>query len=345
MDERNSPLTKSELAFTYPPYPSDNLGHLELDKLVRLSYHRLCKEPKHDLGVLDLPVETLNMIMGHLDLRSLMSLQRVNRRAFHMVNAMPELGAIMEYSPNALRAIFAIKTGRFITCRMLFAKLCSYQCETCSEFAGYLYVLTCKRVCYHCFTSLPKYLPVLRSDARERIGLPADIIKQIPQMKSVPGRYTALHRRRPRRTLMDATAVREAGIALHGNARAVECYSKKVAAEKLEAYRVSRRKLEPDLVDHNIDREYSFNLPRDEYYFNPRRFMAIVSVPFIDIQDRRAHWGFHCLACLTDVKGIKSSDRQYIASLFRDHLQEDGEIIREKHFTKPVAKIQGPNPP
>jgi hypothetical protein len=54
------------------------------------------------------------------------------------------------------------------------------------DFGGYLYLITCRRVCFLCFTEKPDYLPLLRADAIRKFGLHNEHTVRLPAMKTVP---------------------------------------------------------------------------------------------------------------------------------------------------------------
>ncbi|KAI0484955.1 hypothetical protein GGR56DRAFT_616277 [Xylariaceae sp. FL0804] len=114
-----------------------------------------CLPPTKDIGALDdLPPELVAMILSELDLRTLTDFRCVNRRAAELVNSLVEYKAITTHAQNALRDILSIEAGRGITCRTLYDKLCTPNCEQCGDFGSYLYLLTCKRLCFFCFYSI-----------------------------------------------------------------------------------------------------------------------------------------------------------------------------------------------
>ena len=336
MDEDDGPLTPAEEELTYYPLPvlrDSTLGDQALNKCCPLTQHFRRSNLRYGLGTLDvLPIEIIGMVLGQLDLQSIMSLQRVNHQAFDMVTTMPQLKAIIRHSPDVIRAILSSETAPFITCQLLSNKLTSAACETCSDFAGYLYLLTCTRVCYRCFTHQSRYLPILRSDARRQFGLSANSIKLLPQMKSVPGRYTIRNIIcQNRLILIDSDAARQAGLDIYGSASAMERHIAKLTAQKRSAYhkRLAGTAGEKRLPYPRAPRE---NAPPDDHEYNSRRFMAIVPVPFIVTRSEQAEWGFHCLGCRNEFGEFRNSRRQFIAAGFRQHLRQFGEVVNEKHM-------------
>lgn len=129
--------------------------------------------PSADLGSLDsLPIELLQIILPLLDLRTLIEFRRVNQRSLQLVAALPQYKVINSHALNgALRGALRIGMGQWITCNDLFTALCTAECKECGDYAGYLFLLTCTRVCFLCFTRHQNYLPLRYSHAREKFGL------------------------------------------------------------------------------------------------------------------------------------------------------------------------------
>ena len=333
MEDPADELTPSEENLTYYPIvrPS-TLGDLKLSQYCPLAQHRAEGVQIHTLGRLErLPHEVLDMIWAQLDFQSLMTMERVNRRAFDTINAVPQIKAIMRCCADAIRASLIVQAAPSISCLLLFQKLSSSLCECCGDFGGYLYVLTCTRLCYLCFTHHRKYLPILKSHARNRFGLSAKDILLLPHMKSVPGQYTILDKNHSGGTfLIDAEAARQMSLAKHGIASS-EYYN----AGKHIAGRPAACDL--GMVSANEEdklpglRALRENVPGDHFDYNPKRFMAIIRVPFIDTRNRQALWGFHCLCCRNEVEDGRHFQRQFLASGFRHHLLRCGKIVNEKH--------------
>ena len=146
-----------------------------------------------DLGTLNtFPLELLHEIIHKLDIRTLTDLRHVNRRAIWLVESDPQYKTIRKHAFNALRDILCIETGRWITCEMLLNKLCTAECEQCGDFGGYLYILTCERVCYLCLVRDKRYLPLRYLHAKKMFGFNFSIIHTLPTMRSIPGKYSVL---------------------------------------------------------------------------------------------------------------------------------------------------------
>jgi ribosomal protein S14 len=107
-----------------------------------------------------------------------------------LVESFPQYKAIRKHAYNALRGTMYIETGRWITCGMVYEKLCTAECEECGDFGGYLYILTCKRVCFLCLSVDKQYLPLRYSHAIRKFGLNRPILRTLPRMRSIPGTYS-----------------------------------------------------------------------------------------------------------------------------------------------------------
>lgn len=150
-----------------------------------------CQLPTTNAGVLDrLPLEIVHEILFELDLRTLVVLRRVNRRGRELVGSLPQWNAISKHARNALRGILALETGGWITCRHLYEKLCTSACEYCGDFGGYLYLITCRRVCFLCLSEDERYFPPSLTRACSKFGLKPATIKTLPRIKVLPGTYS-----------------------------------------------------------------------------------------------------------------------------------------------------------
>ena len=283
------------------------------------------RPPEFDLGTLDvLPLELIQDVLSQLDLYSLTTFRRINRRAVEVVESIPQYKAITTHALDALRGSLSIGTGHLISCETLYEKLCTAECEECGDFAGYLYIYTCKRVCYLCFTDNENYGPLLRRHAMQEFGFGTQVLKTLPSMMSAPGRYSPNDLKRPKSLiLIDFESTFRAGIAHHGSAYA------------LWRYRVSfTGRARPKLED-------------------PVRFMAVVRLPWLNKSVQKVESGFYCVGCRdSNVRGQRQEwtrnhltvtsnshirgqpphwRRKYTVASFNEHLNRCGRIENGKH--------------
>jgi hypothetical protein len=288
--------------------------------------------PRSTLGALDkLPLELLNIVLVQLGIGSLTDFRRVNRQARRVIDSIPQYREIIQHAPATIRGILSIETGDWISCQNLYAKLCTAECDGCGDFGGYLYLITCRRVCFLCFTEKTAYLPLLRTDAMRKFGLRREHVANLPRMKSIPGRYSPREIKcSTRLTLIDHDAARQAGIRLHGSVSAMEHHTAELASEKLEKYqrrasgheaRQSQRTRRPKLEDDF-----------DGFSSNPKRFMGIVRAPLIDTRLGTVEWGVHCIACKSHHYDKPLHwRRMFTTDSFKDHVSECGEVINGHH--------------
>ena len=217
--------------------PPSHLDHTLSDQ--NLSHHcpldngRHTLKPIYGLGALEgMPVELLFTTLVKLDVMTLTDFRRVNQRAMEVVDSMVEYNTVSTHAPDILRCILSIKTGRWITCQLLYDTFCLRPCEYCGDFGGYLYLLTCKRVCFLCFTDEKKsaLYPMDRLIAQGRFRLAKapdtrswDESPNAPNMECLPGHYSPAkklfqwsHR------LFDRESARQAGIQKYGSAKAMK---------------------------------------------------------------------------------------------------------------------------
>ncbi|KAL7943429.1 hypothetical protein V8C42DRAFT_106875 [Trichoderma barbatum] len=176
--------------FHHLTYPSLRLNDHNLDDNLpsfqpQPEKDGFCPQSTTNIGALDaLPPELIQKILSQLDLRTLADFRLVNRRARELVNFVPEYNAITTHAHNALRGILSIKTGRWITCNTLYERLCTPKCEQCGDFGGYLYLITCKRVCFLCLSHDRLFLPLVPRHVNRKFGLDHQIFRRFASNES-----------------------------------------------------------------------------------------------------------------------------------------------------------------
>ncbi|PLB48396.1 hypothetical protein P170DRAFT_211578 [Aspergillus steynii IBT 23096] len=290
--------------------------------------------PAQGLGALEiLPLEMIQMALILLDMQSLTDFRRVNKSARLITNSIPQYRHIRVHAPALIRASLNIETARFFSCQELYEKLCTAECDSCGDFGGYIYLVTCRRVCFLCFTEKTEYLPLLRTDAIRKFGLYPQHLPGLPCMKSFPGCYSPLELRcRQRQTLFDYSAARQAGIVAHGTIHSMEKYASETLAKRLATYnsKLSTRRTggarpRPPRLEDSFDGQCS----------NPKRFMGIIRAPFFNQQTGSLEWGLHCIACESHhYHRPLHWRREFTVKGFQDHISECGEIKEGKHISQ-----------
>lgn len=152
---------------------------------------RIRHSPTAHLGALQvLPFELLCQILPDLDLHALNHFRCLNRRTMEVVESLTVYKDVTRYAQQAVRGAFSIGTGHYISYRLLHEKLCTWKCEMCIDFAGYLFLLNCKRVCFACASGKKVCLPLEPSHAARRFGLDPHLLEDVPRMTPIPGIYS-----------------------------------------------------------------------------------------------------------------------------------------------------------
>ena len=318
-------LTVSELPVKDYTFDDNEIDeHLPLDN----GWHIL--NPHFGLGNLDrLPPELLRNVLMQIDLQSLTDFRQVNQRAMDFVDSIPQYAAIIDLAPNSIRGLLSVGTAKITTCQDLYSKLIVFNCDECTNFGGYLYLITCRRVCFECFVGSMYYYPLSRNEAQLMLGVMPSQFKSLPQMRSRPGCYSSNLRNCNSETILyDYRSILTAGILLYGSENAMWINLSRTAAER-------RRKFDRKLLEWE-KKGSKDSRPRKPqtfsstliYRMEPRRFMAIVRFPALEISTRGLEWGFLCKECL-DVpdggyKGLSFPfpwTRKFNAETFRRHLE------------------------
>ncbi|TRX94855.1 hypothetical protein FHL15_004316 [Xylaria flabelliformis] len=257
--------------------------------------------PQDSLGQLDmLPLELLSCIFLALDLPSLTVFRRVNRCAMGLIDSLHQYQMVLKHCPNVLRAIISID-ARYFDFRTLYKTLSSTKCEACDRFGGYLYLITCERVCYFCFTLNPDYFPMPATRAAKYLGLPRKEIKHLPHILSLPGKYTTFCKlSRNRITLFDRQAVLESAL-----------------------------KTSTLAIDDSIRQQ-------DITTREPRRHMSIISAPCFSSSGLSADWGFYCTGCKESKELEKNLRNKYTANGIVGHIRRYGAVKVVDQKTKHV---------
>ena len=260
-----------------------------------------CIPGRYSAGRLDqLPAELLVQVLLYTDLPSLTRFRRVNRRAMELVDSIPQYAAIVKHCPDVIRAILSIQADAF-SCDRLYRTLSSTRCATCERFGNHLYLIDCRRVCYFCFTTRIEYEP-LTIDRASRILARKGAQKKraagerqrlraanLPSVRSLPGQYCAAW-------------------ALGGGV---------MVRRRLELF--DRRALLPDLAPSRP----TVNKTMTE----ARRYMAIITAPYLFNFGLEAEWGSSCLGCRDERdEQTKHFRTKYTKEALLEHIARYGPI-------------------
>lgn len=285
-----------------PPGMWDNtLGDAKLEKQCPLDNgrHATHRQPgaeyEYSAGQLHLlPLELITDILLALDIPSLTTFRRVNRCAMNLVDSLRQCRMILEHCPNVLRAILSVRASSF-NCRFLYATLTGSKRGSCHRFGGYVYLITCQRVCHYCFCHHPDYMPVPARMVRKVTNLSESSLDRIPHAISVPGRYTPSN----------------------GH------WSSRIPFLDM-----------PALLQATQDANSRLVLPPDFSNKTYLRYMFISPAPYFSQSGQTAEWGLYCQTCMHNRLGAPGSvadhRSQYTTEEFWAHYKrgEHGVIKR-----------------
>lgn len=317
-------------------YPRLNLKDFTLDEnnLERdcpLDNGRHQKLPEYDLGTLDsLPLEILQEAISYLDFDTLAALRRVNARAMEVVESVPAYRATLQLCPNIVRGLYSIHYGAYVSLNTLWSTLGRARCEDCGDFGGYIYLLTCRRVCFLCFRTACRFYPLQIAEASKQYGIKKDSLCDIPTMRSVPGVYTGAEKaRRIPMVLLDRDMVRQRAIDLHGSEDRMLDFLKQKSTSLEAQYQDRCRAREAGQTDKRL-RKPTPAQPTNGRPGDPRRYMAIVQAPYINHQTCKVDFGRFCSACARSYADHEWR-RRYVSQSFAEHLHQSGQVIDGSH--------------
>jgi hypothetical protein len=160
--------------------------------------------------------------------------------------------------------VLAIGAGRWTTCEDICEALYQEECEVegCGLFAGYLYLPTCKKVCFECFIEHPQYRLLSHLQVQRRFGLHKTTIDSLPHIRCIPGKYSIRPVWHEECFKIDYKTALDAGIAQHGSLTALdEAYAHLLDVEEEDGINID--------VIHGL---------RDGGVFDLAHFRAIVQV-------------------------------------------------------------------
>ncbi|CAK3945229.1 Cyclin-like F-box [Lecanosticta acicola] len=323
----------ADLTYARPNLKDNTLNEQELDRLCPLDFGKHDLEPRKDLGGLErLPYELIAEILALLDLRSLFDFRRVNQRAMQAIDALPQLKQILKYNVTLVRAMLSVEVGSRYSCTELLDTLKARDCRHCGDFAGYIDVLQCKRVCFLCFSQEQKdYLPLTAAQACQKFGIDRSRLLNLSHMKAVPGRYSPNDKLcRKRSVLYDPESAQQAGTAWHGSQEAMRKAAADHLAQKVLEYENRMEEYLSGVIQSKPRRPTGSPEEHDGRSSNPRRYMAIVRAP--SLAEGISISGFHCTGCQREYRSRPLHwRRKYTDETFRTHIQQGGVIRDGRH--------------
>lgn len=216
------------------------------------------------------------------------------------VDAFPPYNSVRQYAPNLLRAVLSIQVAGHITAVDLYNALSTQNCLYCGDLGAFIYLFTCARVCCLCVSDEMDILPFAPLLAKISCGLSAKDVSSVPIIRSLPGMYSWLNKKRRRRiALVDRGAAERAGIKLHGSRQRMEKAATALKNDALEGWRKKKQQYDSRSVLRLRSRRPTrpdFS-PFDGNDGNPYRFMEILRLPWLNRRTGATEEGLSCAEC------------------------------------------------
>lgn len=261
-----------------------------------------------DLAVL--PSEVLHAILWHSDLQSVTNFRCLNHHCLSMVESLPAYRLVDTYAFKAYRAMSLIQTSGFVSLGRFCTKVEQSTCDMgkCTNFAPYLYLITCRRACEVCIRTYIECYPLPLHNAVRLFGLERQALLKLPHMLPWQGIVPETGERRHTELMIDFQSAFHAGKERHGTLDAMIAFGNTMLLESGE--------LSNDQSDDQYYGKEAFNRGAS----NPQdltRWMAICAAPHatrsgIEPVERRC--------CRTCMDGLLYSKEE-----FARHVDEEDE--------------------
>jgi hypothetical protein len=256
------------------------------------------REPKTSLGELDrLPLELINEISLHLDIKSLVCLRQTNVRAREVVNALHEYQIITTHAINPFCALLRTGLASRVTLSDFYRLLCTQSCSLCNDQYGDLvYLPLWVRCCSPCVRRRDSRLCVATLATVNRVlHLTKQSLAQLPTLATLPGTYT-----------MDERPV-SSRMAIVPMQPALAAFCEENAGTKPKQEMIDGLDTRPALI-----------------------FMACCALPSYNLQTKRIETGISCAGCQLGSAGVQSQALGVGDCIARDRVYSQKDFL--KHF-------------
>lgn len=264
-----------------------------------------------------LPSEIIHSIFNVLDLQSLTDFRAISWRARALLDGFPPYNAIVQHSPDALRALLSTHMAVHFTAQDIFAALCTQACLSCGQFGPFLDMFTGYRHCITCVAYSDNLLSITKPSAKSEFGLNSKTMRTLPTLLSVPGQYTESERTYQKRISL---------VRIFSAAAAGSMQQQAPKASHPRPRRLGRRSVPQPAQLSQPPASHQFLQQSDRHGQNPYRFMAMVRLPFLDRRTGKLDWGVSCQACRLgprdERRGYYDWNTVYSAARYIEHFQK-----------------------
>ncbi|KAI5458181.1 F-box domain-containing protein [Mariannaea sp. PMI_226] len=203
---------------------SQQLYHL-LDAVItvsspsKLSNVMDANKQRSSIGALDkLPTEILYAVLNTLDLQSISRFSRVSSRGRLVTQSLRSYRTLLNLAPCTVEALSRTGLLSVHSAATLETALRADRCTCCPFYGAFLFLLTCERCCWYCLSYHPSLRAISSRAARRFFCLLPRHIKQLPVLRSIPGRYRISGKDvNTSYSLVSARMARDLGISIHGS--------------------------------------------------------------------------------------------------------------------------------
>lgn len=169
-----------------------------------------------------LPPEIMDTILEQLDLQSLARLSQVSFTADGYVRSFRDYRYLVTHVPETLQALSNLGLTGVHSASDLYSTLRSSACAVCGDYGPFLFLPTCQRCCWGCWTYYPTFKIMQPSHAQKCYGLSDEKMAKLPVLRipslDILGTIDMPMPVRPKYSqAVSAKAARELALAEHGS--------------------------------------------------------------------------------------------------------------------------------
>ncbi len=143
------------------------------------------------LGSLNqLPLELLHNVLLRLDIHSLFNFRQTNLRSRQTVDSLKQYQTVVLHGLNLLCALLRTRLAIYVSLFDFYNVLCTKTCTLCSEFGGFVSLLTWNRCCFTCLQRAPEIQVQTLAAVRKQFHLTKAELAQVRSFKTLPGIYS-----------------------------------------------------------------------------------------------------------------------------------------------------------
>lgn len=256
------------------------------------------RAPDTGLGTLGrLPLELLQEVLLHLDLRSLLNFRQANLGSRQVVDSLYQYQRLVCHGLNLLCALFRTRLAIDISLLDFYHALCTKACTFCGQFGGFVFLSTWSRCCFTCLQRASGTQMLTPSGIRKEFPLTEAEVARLRPFKTLPGIYGTRRLASP----IALVSVAQAKLMISGKPPHA------TAAQARSA---------------NFRRITQFS------------YMGSCALPYYDRRTGRAEYGMSCAGCLLGFQKeiIIGSDHEDWGLMVRDKVDLYGQDSFLAHF-------------